>query len=244
MRSFCHSLCIAALLMPFLLITSCGGGANKVQDPNNVEITAKEVIQAQNYTYVLADNGDSTYWVAIPSAAIETGKTYYHAPGMLMVNFESKDLQRTFDRIWFLGGLSEQPIVAPAAAEAPHGMPESGTMTGSKVKTEAAAVSVKPAEGGVTVAQIFADPAKYAGKKVLIRAQVIKVNNEIMDRNWVHLQDGTEHEGRYDLVITTDEFHEVGAVVTFEGVVTVNKDFGAGYVYEVILEEGKARINM
>ncbi|MBE0640952.1 MAG: hypothetical protein IH599_02885 [Bacteroidales bacterium] len=239
----------AQTIIPFVLVMllfslgSCQQGKNKILDPNNVEITAKEVLQAQQYTYVLADNGDSTYWLAIPSAEIEVVKTYYHAPGMLMMNFESKDLGRTFDRVWFMNALNEQPVAAEAAAP-PHGMPESGTMTGAKVKTEAAAVSVKPAEGGVTVAEIFANSEKYAGKKVVIRAQIIKVNNEIMDRNWIHLQDGTAHGDKYDLVLTTAEIHEVGAVVTFEGVVAVNKDFGAGYVYEVILEEGKARINM
>jgi hypothetical protein len=243
MKRILQFLLLAATFAVIIPLGSCQQGKNKNQDPNNVEIVAKEVLQARQYTYVLADNGDSTYWLAIPTAEIEVGKTYYHAPGMLMLNFESKDLERTFDRIYFMNALNEQPVAAEAAAP-PHGMPESGTMTGAKIKTEAAAVSVKPADGGVTVADIFANKEKYAGQKVLIRAQIIKVNNEIMDRNWIHLQDGTAFEDKYDLVLTTTELHEVGAVVTFEGVVSVNKDFGAGYVYEVILEEGKARINM
>ena len=233
----------ALLAFAAILFVSCQQGGKKNVDPNNVEITAKEVLQAQQYTYVFADNGDSTYWLAIPSAQIEVGKTYYHAPGMLMIDFESKDLGRTFDRVWFMGGLSEEPIAVQAEA-APQEMPQQGNTTGAKIKTEAAAVSVKPAADGITIAELFANTAKYAGKKVVIRGQVIKVNNEIMDKNWIHIQDGTAHEGNYDLVVTTNELHEAGAVVTFEGVVAVDKDFGAGYVYAVIVEEGKARINM
>jgi len=30
---------------------------------------------------------------------------------------------------------------------------------------------------------------------------------------------------------------QVGDVVTFEGVITLDKDFGAGYFYKVIMEE-------
>jgi hypothetical protein len=65
----------------------------------------------------------------------------------------------------------------------------------------------------------------------------VKVNEAIMHRNWIHLQDGTEYEGNYDLTVTTDRRVNVGNVVTFEGKVSLNRDFGAGYTYEVIMED-------
>ncbi|MCB0471462.1 MAG: hypothetical protein KDC56_00225, partial [Flavobacteriaceae bacterium] len=58
----------------------------------------------------------------------------------------------------------------------------------------------------------------------------------IMDRNWIHLRDGSKDD--YDLVITSTEFVPEGTVVTMKGVVTLNKDFGAGYSYDLILENG------
>jgi hypothetical protein len=67
------------------------------------------------------------------------------------------------------------------------------------------------------------------------------VNEEVMDKNWVHLQDGTRDGESFDLTVTTLEKATVGDIVEFEGTIVLNKDFGAGYVYDVIMEEGKIR---
>ena len=60
-----------------------------------------------------------------------------------------------------------------------------------------------------------------------------------MAMHWVHLKDGTGEEGTDDLTITTDETVIVGQVVTFEGTIVLNKDFGAGYKYDVIMQQAK-----
>ena len=57
-----------------------------------------------------------------------------------------------------------------------------------------------------------------------------------MGHNWIHLIDGSKDD--FDLVITSDALVTVGNVVTMKGVVAINKDFGAGYSYELIIEEG------
>ena len=60
-----------------------------------------------------------------------------------------------------------------------------------------------------------------------------------MGKNWVHLQDGTRFENKFDLTITTDVVVNKGDEVTFEGIITLNKDFGAGYSYDVLMEDGQ-----
>ena len=60
-----------------------------------------------------------------------------------------------------------------------------------------------------------------------------------MNKNWVHLQDGTKDGTNFDLTITTLDSVKAGDIVVFEGKVTLDKDFGAGYFYEVILEDAK-----
>jgi hypothetical protein len=65
-----------------------------------------------------------------------------------------------------------------------------------------------------------------------------------MGKNWVHLQDGTGKAGpkktaTNDLLVTTQEVVEVDDVVTFQGMIVLKKDFGAGYSYEVLMEMGK-----
>jgi hypothetical protein len=60
-----------------------------------------------------------------------------------------------------------------------------------------------------------------------------------MGKNWIHIQDGTDFNGGFDLTITSDSQHAVGDTVIFEGKISLKKDFGYGYVYEVIMEDGK-----
>jgi len=58
-----------------------------------------------------------------------------------------------------------------------------------------------------------------------------------MGKNFVHIQDGTGSAGTNDLTITTQDVVRVGDQVVATGVVTVARDFGAGYSYPLILEE-------
>jgi len=73
---------------------------------------------------------------------------------------------------------------------------------------------------------------------VVVRGQVVKANNAIMGRNWFHLQDGSgkADDGTNDLTITTEDVVTVGDIVTVSGTLTVDKDFGAGYAYDAIIE--------
>ena len=75
------------------------------------------------------------------------------------------------------------------------------------------------------------------GKTIQISGQCVKLNPNIMGRNWVHLQDGSKDD--YDLVITCDVQIPVGHTVTLTGKVVLNKDFGSGYKYDILLEEGQ-----
>ena len=102
-------------------------------------------------------------------------------------------------------------------------------------------ISVEPAVGGITIGQLFSDKDSYADKTVAIKGQVTKVNRAILEKNWVHIQDGTSASDKFDLTITTLENVNVGDVVTFEGKITLNKDFGAGYKYDVIMEEANLK---
>jgi hypothetical protein len=92
---------------------------------------------------------------------------------------------------------------------------------------------------GYTVADIFGKAASLNGKKVKIKAQVVKFSPEIMGKNWLHIQDGTGDplKNTHDLVVTTTGKAEKGDIVTVEGVLAADKDFGAGYKYAVIVED-------
>jgi hypothetical protein len=86
---------------------------------------------------------------------------------------------------------------------------------------------------------VFAKQAALSGKSVTVRGTVMKFNSGIMDRNWLHIQDGsgTADAKTNDLTITTAADVKVGDVVTLTGLVGTKKDFGSGYAYDVIIEK-------
>jgi len=90
-----------------------------------------------------------------------------------------------------------------------------------------------------TVAAINQGMAGLAGKTVSVQGKVVKVNNGIMGRNFVHVQDGTGDaaKGTNDLTITSKQTAAVGDQVSVSGVVVLNRDFGAGYVYPLLIED-------
>jgi hypothetical protein len=88
-----------------------------------------------------------------------------------------------------------------------------------------------------TVAAINKDKATLAGQTVSAQGKVVKVNNGIMGRNFVHVQDGTGEAGSNNLIVTSKQTANVGDQVTVSGVVVVNRDFGGGYSYPLLIEE-------
>ncbi|MEJ2584795.1 MAG: hypothetical protein P8Z38_07050 [Robiginitalea sp.] len=63
-----------------------------------------------------------------------------------------------------------------------------------------------------------------------------KINEGILGRNWLHLKDGTADSE--DLVMTSMDAVDPGSEITIRAIVSLNRDFGAGYSYEVLLEDG------
>lgn len=233
------------LILLFLIVTSCGFNKPGNQSTSNASqpevinnnpeshvVTVTEVIQTSNYSYVKLKEGSKEYWAAVPRFDAKTGQTYYYSQAMEMKDFKSKELNKTFSSIWFVERLDDKPI----QVKNPHAM----TSSGRQIVNRLTNITVKPAEGGITISKLMADKAQFANKKVIISGQVVKFNPEIMNKNWVHIQDGTEASGEYDLVVTTKDVVKAGDVVTFEGTIATDKDFGYGYKYDVIMEDAKA----
>jgi hypothetical protein len=104
-------------------------------------------------------------------------------------------------------------------------------MTGAAVPAMAGDAKVS------TVETLYAKKDQLSGKRIQISGKVVKVNNGIMGKNFFHLQDGSGKSPANDLTVTTQDVVKVGDQVTVTGLVTVNRDFGAGYSYPLILEE-------
>ena len=205
--------------------------------PNAHKVIAEEIIQGSNYTYVRVSADGKDYWIAIEKAEVKEGETYYWSMGAEMNEFTSKELKRTFRSIFFVQDFTDKPITIKPA---PKQMPLT-SMAGKQQAPEYPGIVVPKAPGGITIAEFYAGKNSIAGKTVKICGKVVKFSAGIMKKNWVHIQDGTKDAGKYDLTVTTQDSVKVGDVVIFEGVAAVNKDVGAGYFYEVLLEDAKVR---
>jgi hypothetical protein len=194
------------------------------------EVKVEDVIQTTNYTYLKVSENGAENWIAVSKQDAAKGDTYYYGQALEMKNFNSKELNRTFETIYFVQGLSKEPIVGNVPTPANQGKVAS-------VKKEG--LSVAPAQGSVPIAELYAKAAEYAGKTVKMKGEVVKVNNQVMGKNWVHIQDGTGSENNFDLTVTTQDQAKVGDIVTFEGTIATKKDFGFGYYYDVIMEDAR-----
>jgi hypothetical protein len=222
------------LLAIFLLLIACQSEKENKESHisgqiSGHQIVAEEVIQTNTYTYIKGREGNESYWIAVAKRNVAEGTVLYFKESMEMKNFESKDLARTFESILFVDQISEQPFTSSGMGA------DEGTHQRSK-GTMRQDVEIEAAENGISISKLYAEKAKYTDATVIVTGKVTKFNAGIMGRNWVHIQDGTQTDGKFDLTITTADKVALNEVVTFKGTVAVDKDFGAGYRYELIIE--------
>ena len=216
------------------LVFTCSAGAA----PTTVKGTVLETKDSGGYTYLRLKTKDGETWAAVNRALVKSGAEVAIENVMVMTDFESKSLKKTFPTILFGtlgtagqagGGASAWSLVNPGQA---------------KPAAPAAAVErVAKANGANarTVEEVATKGAQLKDKPVLVRAKVVKYNPGIMGKNWLHVRDGSGSDaaGSNDLLVTTTASAAVGEVVTAQGVVRTDKDFGAGYVYKVLIEDAK-----
>lgn len=191
----------------------------------------QEAIQVSSYTYCLVKEGSAEYWIAISKMPVKEGQTLYFNKSAEMIDFHSKELDRTFPSIYFIANTSTNPNIVTGSNQMQQ-QPQKPKIVKNKIEVE-------KADGGITIAELYANREKYAGKRVKIRGEVTNFTDEILNKYWAHIQDGTDHDGNFDLTVTTLDTVNPGTVVTFEGIIELNKDFGSGYSYAIIMQEAK-----
>jgi hypothetical protein len=93
-----------------------------------------------------------------------------------------------------------------------------------------------------TVEAVHKERTALAGKQVTVTGKVVKVNNGIMKRNFVHVQDGTGGNGTNNLIVTSGQTAKVGQKVTITGTVVLDTDFGMGYKYPILVEKSSVTV--
>ena len=235
-----------------LLFTSCNGP--KTAEPFTItktisknldleevdkamhEVVVSEVIPTSKYMYLNVKEGAKEFWIAVPKQDIEKGNTYLYNEALLKTQFESKEYSRIFDTLYLVTtlvtkehGLPPISIPTPKESEEKNELLKDTSADTQEVRGQFA--------GAIKIAELVKNPAAYEDKMVELTGECVKVNEGIMDLNWIHLKDGSQDD--YDLVITTMESVQKGTTITVRAIVALNKDFGSGYMYSILLENGR-----
>jgi len=195
-----------------------------------------DVLEAAGYTYAEVDTGKEKVWAAATTTPLNVGDMVAFTTEMMMQNFHSSTMNRDFPIIYFVNRFitdDASQADATTAMASPHGAIKS-TFTATATAIE----GINKVEGGNTIAEIHADKQKFNGKAIRVRGQVTKYNANVVGKNWLHIRDSSTLD---DLTITTANTAAIDAIVVVEGKLTLDKDFGYGYVYPLIVEDASVK---
>ena len=217
-----------------------------------------EKIDVSQYSYLKLATASGETWAAVQRADTKVGDEVGVGNAFPMRSFESKELNRKFDVVYFgtLAGPGGEVAPMPPAMGGAQGSPSAGG--GQEPLTPAdmaaqhqAAVAGRPdvkvakvarAAGpdARTVEEIWGQREKLSGKTVSVRGQVVNLT-PAMGKVFLHLRDGSGDAAKKtnDVTVTTADDVAVGDVVTAKGVVVIDKNLGFGYAYPVMVEDAK-----
>jgi hypothetical protein len=225
------ALCLLFAAPLALPVWAAGAPATAAATSSAITGEVLEVKDVDNYTYLRLKTKEGETWAAVGTAPIKVGAKVTINNPMVMQNFESKSLKKTFPTIVFgtLGGTGKLAADAHAGMAKPAPAPDTTPIKVAKASGANAR----------TVAEVTTKSAELKDKPVVVSGKVVKYNPAIMGKNWLHLRDGSGDAAKEtnDILVTTAAQTKVGDVVTVSGIVRTNKDFGSGYTYKVLIED-------
>ena len=218
-----------ALTATLLLVAAFSTQALPPAPPLTGEVV--ESRDVQGYTYLRIKTASGETWAAVPTSVVKVGSQVGIANPVTMQNFESKTLNKRFDKIVF--GQIVDPLAKPAA-------PASAAPASASAITK---VTKAVGPDARTVAEVVTGKAGLKDKTVLVHGQVVKASTGILGKNWLHLRDGSGSAaaGTHDVLVTTLDNAAVGDIVNVRGKVRTDVDLGSGYAYAVLIEDASLR---
>ncbi len=115
---------LSLLALPFVAVASADKTPAQAPAANQEKGASKgmvlETMDAAGYTYFQVETSKGKAWVAVPQAKVTVGEEISYYDGIVMPNFSSKTLGKTFDNIIFSAGLVGQ-VKDPTAGGAMMG---------------------------------------------------------------------------------------------------------------------------
>ncbi len=192
------------------------------------QVEVLELLNTAKYTYLKVKENDEPYWIATMKDDFKVGDTFLYRGGLLKTNFHSDEYDRIFEKLYLVSEIARQDGEDQVQTNIQE----------EEVNTSISKDFKKPdIKDLVDLSDLVSSPEQYKDKTVKVYGEVVKINPDIMDRNWLHIKDGTADN--FDFVITSQTFVPVGHAMVFEGSIALDKDFGAGYAYTIIMENAK-----
>ena len=227
--------CSSSALLITVINNSAFAGQNysgelQQKAANRIYGKVTDIIEAAGYTYAEVDTGKEKLWAAATTTPLKIGDMISFTTEMPMKNFHSNSMNRDFPLIYFVNRFfTDSSALKESNAEiaSPHGQTKAATAT-------MAVDGIHKVEGGNTIAEVYADKEKMNGKTIRVRGKVTKFTADVMDSNWIHIRDSSTPK---DLTVTTSGTAAIDAVVIIEGKLSLDKDYGYGYVYPLLVED-------
>lgn len=191
-----------------------------------------ETMDSGGYTYARVDVNGEPLWAAGPTTPMAVGDTISFSTLIPMQNFHSNTMNRDFPVLYFIDSFitANASNSGHAPTQTNDAMPAAPSVAAVNVPVE----KIEKVADGYTIAEILAQRNELTGKPIKVRGQVTKVVSGIMGKNWVHISDSS---GNDDFIVTTSGTASNGQVIVAEGNLALNRDFGYGYKYDILMED-------
>jgi len=200
--------------------------------------TVTHTKKAGKYTYLTLDQKGKEVWVATTSTHVLVGDVIDYSEALLIENFEAKSFNRTFDKIYFTEGVK---IVDGPSLSKDVSLPDDNVHKAIQKEnitvTAPAKGEIPKAENGITIEEIYSKLDVLEGKKVVVRARVMKVNKNILGTNWITIQDGTGSAPEDMLIALSSDIAGIADTITISGTIKTGINLGAGYKFKVVIDE-------
>ncbi len=237
-------------LLPFILITLFTTIIHALEPQAIYYGKVLEIQGAMGYKYLKVDENGTQHWVAIANAPVVVGDRVGYDKRTVMHDFKSKSLGKTFKEIIFASDVYlPQKVQRPKSMKEMLGLghqdPHKGMRRGMSPEDEEKPAKPFVKKDSYTVEEVHMWRKSLEGQIISLEGTVFKVSHQIMKRDWVHLGDGTGNEKKLtdDLVFTAPSTTvKAGDKVIATGKVIVNKDFGYGYFYKVLIQDATFKV--
>ena len=209
------------------------GEITEPQPPHQIKGKVTQVLEAGGYTYAEVDTGKEKVWAASSITPLKVGDRIAFTTEMPMKDFHSSAMNRDFSIIYFVSN-----FITDESGESGAGAGMAAAHQKQAAAAESMVEGIDKLEDGNTIAELYENKLQLSGETIRVRGKVTKFTFNVMNRNWLHVRDSSTLD---DLTIITDNTASVDDIVVVEGKLAVDKDFGFGYFYPLIVEDATVK---